>query len=328
MDVRVQEADIFGNAKQKAILSKSRKFQNPSITANGQKRAEVMLTDLRTLWFNTGSLCNIACVNCYMGSSPVNNDLVYLSLNDVRRYLDEVEHEGYGLEEVGFTGGEPLMNNALPGMMTEALGRGYKVLLLTNAMKPLLHKKQQLLDINRRHGKALTIRVSLDHFTQIHHEAMRGKGTWEVVLNGLHWLTKNNFSLAIAGRTCWGDLEHRAREGYAEFFEREGLDIDAFDPARLVLFPEMVLTVDVPEITVHCWDILGVKPESIMCASSRMVVKKKGADTATVVPCTLLPYDREFEMGANLAGSVKAVQLNHPNCAKFCVLGGASCTSS
>ena len=88
------------------------------------------------------------------------------------------------------------------------------------------------------------------------------------------------------------------------------------------------MTVDVPEITVHCWDILGVKPESIMCASSRMVVKKKGADTATVVPCTLLPYDREFEMGANLAGSVIAVQLNHPNCAKFCVLGGASCTSS
>ena len=107
-----------------------------------------------------------------------------------------------------------------------------------------------------------------------------------------------------------------------------GLDIDAFDPARLVLFPEMALTVDVPEITVHCWDILGVKPESIMCASSRMVVKKKGAHTATVVPCSLLPYDREFEMGANLADSVKAVQLNHPNCAKFCVLGGASCTSS
>ena len=328
MGVKVQEADIFGNTKQKATLSKNRKFQNPSITANGHKRAVVALTGLRTLWFNTGSLCNIACVNCYMGSSPMNNDLVYLSLNDVRRYLDEVEHEGYSLEEVGFTGGEPLMNKALPGMMAEALGRGYKVLLLTNAMKPLLHKKQQLLDIKRRHSKALTIRVSLDHFTQIHHEAIRGEGTWEVVLNGLRWLTENNFSLAIAGRTCWGDPEQRAREGYAELFEREGLDIDAYDPARLVLFPEMALTVDVPEITVHCWDILDVKPESVMCATSRMVVKKKGADTATVVPCTLLPYDSEFEMGGNLADSVNAVRLNHPNCAKFCVLGGASCTSN
>ena len=328
MDVKVQETDSFGNVIQKATLSKNKKFQNPYFTANGYKRAEVALTGLRALWFNTGSLCNIACVNCYMDSSPTNNDLDYLSLNDVRRYLDEVEHEGYSLEEVGFTGGEPLMNNALPGMIAEVLGRGYKVLLLTNAMKPLHHKKQQLLDIKRRHKKALTIRVSLDHFTQIHHEAIRGEGTWKVAFTGLTWLTENNFSLAIAGRMCWDDTEHQAREGYAKLFEREGLNIDAYDPTRLVLFPEMALTADVPEITLHCWDILGVKPESIMCATSRMVVKKKGARTATVVPCTLLPYDSKFEMGRDLADSVNAVRLNHPNCAKFCVLGGASCNSN
>ena len=47
---------------------------------------------------------------------------------------------------------------------------------------------------------------------------------------------------------------------------------------------------------------------------------------AAVVACTLLPYDPQFELGHSLADSVGAVRLNHPHCAKFCVLGGAACS--
>ena len=57
-----------------------------------------------------------------------------------------------------------------------------------------------------------------------------------------------------------------------------------------------------------------------------MIVKRKGDATPVVMPCTLLPYDRAFELGATLAGAAKTVALNHPHCAKFCVLGGASCS--
>ncbi len=63
-----------------------------------------------------------------------------------------------------------------------------------------------------------------------------------------------------------------------------------------------------------------------MCATSRMVIKRKGAAASTVVSCTLLPYDQAFEMGATLAEARGAVKLNHPHCAKFCVLGGGSCS--
>ena len=64
-----------------------------------------------------------------------------------------------------------------------------------------------------------------------------------------------------------------------------------------------------------------------MCASSRMVVKRKGADTPAVLACTLLPYAPEFELGTTLEEAEKDVSLNHPHCAKFCVLGGASCSA-
>lgn len=63
-----------------------------------------------------------------------------------------------------------------------------------------------------------------------------------------------------------------------------------------------------------------------MCASARMIVKRKGALQPTVVACTLLPYDSAFELGATLADATRPVKLNHRYCARFCVLGGASCS--
>lgn len=303
-----------------------RKFRDPMLTADGQQRAVVALTRLRTLWFNTGSLCNITCVNCYMDSSPKNDALAYITLAEMRGYLDEIDRERMQVEEIAFTGGEPFMNPDLIFMLDEALGRGYKALVLTNAMKPLLHKRPQLLALKQRHGAALSMRVSIDHFSQARHEAIRGKDTWAPMIEGLRWLAGHGFNLAVAGRTCWDEDESAARDGYRALFAHENIPVDAGDPSRLVLFPEMDSSADVPEITTHCWDILGVAPETMMCATSRMVIKRRGAASPVVVPCTLLPYDTAFELGHALSESDTSVQLNHPHCAKFCVLGGASCS--
>jgi len=309
-----------------ASLLRSEKFRDPYITAKGEERAVVALTHLRTLWFNTGSLCNITCRNCYMESSPKNDDLAYLSLDDVTRYLDEIDSENYQVDEIAFTGGEPFMNRNLTGMIEQSLGRGYRVLVLSNAMKPLWNKREKLLDMKARHGNALTIRVSMDHYSQDKHELERGEDTWQPMLKGLRWLAENNFNLTIAGRTCWDETDTESRKAYGVLFREQNIPVDENDPASLVLFPEMDAHLDVPEITVNCWDILGVAPETMMCATSRMIVKRKGAEDPVVVPCTLLPYDASFELGSDLACSPETVQLNHPHCARFCVLGGASCS--
>ena len=118
------------------------------------------------------------------------------------------------------------------------------------------------------------------------------------------------------------------REGYGSLSAERGWKVDCTDPSRLVLFPEMEEQEDTPEITEACWDILGKRPEDIMCASSRMVVKRKGAEKPVVLSCTLLAYDERFEMGESLAeaNAFGPVSLNHPHCSKFCVLGGGSCS--
>tara|TARA_Y100000588_G_scaffold336482_1_gene377344 strand:- start:31 stop:990 length:960 start_codon:yes stop_codon:yes gene_type:complete len=301
------------------------KFQNPGVTADGKLRAVVGLKKLQMLWINTGTLCNLSCPNCYIESSPTNNRLAYITTSEVRCYLDEIIEENLGTREIGFTGGEPFMNPDFVEILDLSLSRGFLTLILTNGMKPMQKAGDKLICLNKRYSDQLTVRLSLDHYESFYHEMERGSHTWSPALEGLSWLSQNNFKIRIAGRTFWKQTEAELREGYAELFSHLHLKLDAWDPTLLVLFPEIDEDADVPEISNECWGLLEVSPESMMCASSRMVIKRRGLDTPTVVPCTLLPYDERFDLGSTLASSNVPVPLNHPHCAKFCVLGGGSC---
>lgn len=308
------------------VVLKSNKFADPDRTATGQPRARVTFKQLQTLWFNTGTLCNLTCTNCYIESSPRNDKLVYLSAGEVREFLDEIEREQLGTQEIAFTGGEPFMNPEFMAMLDDCLSRGYRILVLTNAMKPMMKSRAALLDLNTRFEGRLTIRVSIDHYSQALHEMERGPRTWQPAIAGLRWLSEHRFNTHVCGRTLWGESTDRLRGGYARFFHDQGIDIDADSPETLVLLPEMDSSQDIPEITKQCWGLLDVSPDAMMCANSRMVVKRKGAASAAVVSYTLLPYETQFEMGNTLVEANKSVSLNHPNCSRICVLGGGSCS--
>ena len=76
------------------------KFHDPDWTAAGEARAQVALDRLEALWINTGTLCNITCRNCYIESSPKNDRLAYLTVDDVRPYLDEIERDRLARDDV------------------------------------------------------------------------------------------------------------------------------------------------------------------------------------------------------------------------------------
>jgi len=305
------------------------KFDDPLITAKGEERAVVELSHPETLWFNTGTLCNIECANCYIESSPTNDALVYLTAREVSNFLDQLVERDWGVREIAFTGGEPFMNPEMIEMTRLSLERGYDVLILTNAMRPMMRKTvlAGLEALNREYGEKLTLRISLDHWSAAKHDEERGVGSFERSLEGMRWLRDHDVRMAVAGRTMWDEDEATSRQGFADLYEKEEFKIDAYHPGMTVLFPEMDESVEVPEITTACWDILGKTPSSVMCSSSRMVVKRKGASEPSVIACTLLPYDPQFDMGSTLEQAEASVRLNHPHCAKFCVLGGASCSA-
>ncbi len=302
------------------------KFRDPFVTAQGETRATVALRALETLWFNTGTLCNLTCRNCYVESSPRNDRLAYLSAAEVSAYLDEIARDRLPVKLIGFTGGEPFLNPDIIEMLDCVLSQGLHALVLTNAMKPLRKLRAEILALRERFGDRLAIRVSVDHYDPAIHEQERGRRSWAPTLDGLIWLASNGFKVDVAGRRFTGESESQLRSGFATLFAEHGIEVDAFDPVRLMLFPEMEPERDVPEITTACWGILQKSPGDVMCAGARMVAKRQGTSSPAVLACTLLPYDPRFEMGRTLAEASGPVSLNHPFCASFCVLGGASCS--
>lgn len=137
-----------------ALKTRQRPFSNPDWTASGEPRASVPLEALRTLWINTGSLCNIECRNCYIESSPENDRLAYISRAEVLSFLDEIAQGLLPTREVGFTGGEPFMNPDILAMLGDVLVRGHAALVLTNAMQPMQRPRilSGLIALREAHG--------------------------------------------------------------------------------------------------------------------------------------------------------------------------------
>lgn len=300
------------------------KFKEAKVTSDGSERGYVDFQQLETLWFNTGSQCNIDCENCYMESSPTNDTLVYLSKDEILSYVEEGQKLFKDFHTVGLTGGEPFLNKDIIPIIKGVLEKRLKVLVLSNAMKPLERRRSEIKDIANTYGDNFTIRVSLDHHSKKGHDAERGSGSFDITLKQLQGLSNDGVQLNIAGRSLSNEDQESAIKNYYSLFESHNINIAE---EGLTIFPEMEIdNVKSPEITTKCWSLLNFDPNQLMCAKTRMVIKRKNANHPTVVACTLLPYDSFFDYGPDLGQSLKRTYLKHIYCSQFCVLGGASCS--
>ena len=299
-------------------------FLNKKFTVDNKPRAYIDLDNLETLWFNTGTLCNLSCKGCYIESSPINKSLDYLSFSSIKKYIQEIISKELNTKNIGFTGGEPFMNPEILKILNYVLKLHFKVLVLSNGMRPIELKFKELSELQEK--KNLTIRISIDHYTKVKHERIRGKDTWNKLLKNVKWLANNGFNLNFASRMSENDTESITRKNYQKLFNKIKIDINAYDSKKLTLFPNMDMTNNATEITQECWKILNKNPKSIMCSNSRMIVKKKNDKKTKVLACTLITKDRDFELGHLLSNSRKRVYLNHKFCSQFCVLGNSSCS--
>src|SRR5689334_7893492 len=66
-------------------------------------------TALDTVWFQlTGTLCNIACLHCFISCGPKETRVPMMSAQQVRSTLDEAV--ALGVRDYYFTGGEPMLH--------------------------------------------------------------------------------------------------------------------------------------------------------------------------------------------------------------------------
>lgn len=313
------------DTKTKVICDK--KFQDMKITADGKERASVELDSLKTLWFNTGTRCNLSCNHCYIESTPTNDQLSYITADEVESFLLEIHEQELPTKLIGLTGGEPFLNPDIIQIIERTLKHKLEILVLTNAYRVINRHIPKLEEIKNIYGDKLHLRISLDHHSKEFHEKERGEGTFYKTLENIKLLVDKGFNISLAGRSLTDEDLEQATNKYKSLMKEHEINIE-LNSDKIVVFPEMDLNRDVPEISTGCWDILGKKPSQQMCATERMIVKRKGEQEPTVLPCTLIAYDKRFDLGKTLKTSQSKVYLNHKFCAQFCVLGGASCSSA
>ena len=301
--------------------SMMKRDNNWLLSGKGEKRGYIQPQLLHELWFHTGTSCNLRCPFCLEGSSPGDDRLEFLTLDDVKAFFDEAIE--IGVKKISFTGGEPFVNPHLISILDYALD--YKPCqVLTNATEPLRKQFPQLKQFISK-PNALSFRISLDHPDPQKHDEFRGKGNFKKALETLGQLYAEGFGISIARLVQAGEDSIEVDKAYAPYFHKVGVPTDI----NIIKFPDFHnpgSMPQVPEITENCMTayLSTAQREEFMCNHSKMIVKQNGE--CGVYSCTLVDDDCNYNLGRTLKEAMpERVMLKHHRCYS-CFAYGASCS--
>ncbi|MCB9797219.1 MAG: radical SAM protein [Alphaproteobacteria bacterium] len=139
---------------------------------------------LRYLELQLTRRCNIKCKHCYLGEAQ-NVELPFERALSLLREFDEMQ----GLR-VLITGGEPMLYKHFKELNERLPEFGIRKVLLTNGM----YLQEENYEIWSNFDE---IQISVDGLER-GHEAMRGAGTWERTLRGVHAVKAMGMPLSLA----------------------------------------------------------------------------------------------------------------------------------
>ncbi|MGZ8833447.1 MAG: radical SAM protein [Thermoanaerobaculia bacterium] len=283
--------------------------------------AHVPLIALDTLWFQVaGTLCNIECTHCFISSSPQNRSHGMLSLADVERRLAEARE--LGVREYYFTGGEPFMNRDMLAILEVTLRQG-PATVLTNGMllRPeICARLRELFDASEY---SLDIRVSLDGFDPQSHDAIRGRGVWDKVMDGLRNLAAAGLNPVITVTTAAVGIE--SGDGRSRFLDLiRGF---GFARPRLKVLPLFRIGAEEQRTRAYAdWERISSEmlkdgdAAKLQCSSCRMVTSKG------VYVCPILIEQPEARMGESIGETLRPFPLRYGAC-HTCWVDGVTCTT-
>ncbi|MFQ5877901.1 MAG: radical SAM protein [Acidobacteriota bacterium] len=287
----------------------------------GRGQPLVPMLHLDTLWFQvSGTICNLRCTHCFISCAPDNHSHGMMSLQEVRRFLDEATR--LGVREYYFTGGEPFMNREFLRILEETLDVG-PATVLTNGLFLDPRRCRRLREMADAGEYSLEIRVSLDGWGPADHDAIRGPGTFRRTLEGIRnlWEFRLNpvitITEAVQGVAC-GD----GRARFLSLLRSFGLS-----RPRLKILP--LLRIGAEEARTRGyepWERLtadAVTPEglaSLQCSCCRMVTSRG------VYVCPILIEEPRARMGSSIAETLRPFELAHSAC-YTCYARGLTCTT-
>jgi molybdenum cofactor biosynthesis enzyme MoaA len=279
----------------------------------------VALKSLDTLWFQVGgTICNLACIHCFVSCSPTNHTHEMMPLAEVRRYLDEAVR--LGVREYYFTGGEPFLNPEMEAILEATLAVG-PASVLTNGLLLDPARCARLRALAEASDYSLDLRVSLDGYDAESNDPIRGAGTFTRILAGIRNLAAAGLNPAITvTAVCPESATDSGKEKFFALLRSMGIE----RPRLKVLSMFQIGAEAERGGAYESWQRLreGDAPEGgwdhLQCSSCRM------ATDQGVWVCPILVNEPSARMGETLADSLGTFPLSHPAC-WTCHVYGVSC---
>jgi AdoMet-dependent heme synthase len=276
---------------------------------------------LDSLWLQvTGTLCNIACRHCFISCGPKADQLAMMSVEQVERAL--AEGSALGMRQVYFTGGEPLLHPDLRRLVDLALAAA-PLTIVTNG---ILLDAPLIAFLSERFWSArysLDLRVSLDGMSAAQNDPVRGRGTFDSVVQALRLLGAAGLSPVVTVVEHEQGLEGSgARLRFLDFVRGLGIA-----KARVKFLPLVRLGRE--ERRTHGYleaDAPGEEPllpeveAGLLCASGRCVTAQG------VYTCPLLVEEPGARLADTLPGSARPFRLSFPAC-NTCINDGLRCNT-
>src|SRR5947209_1207846 len=281
----------------------------------------VELAHLDDLWFQvTGTVCNLTCRHCFISCSPHNHSFGFLDLDTVRRYLEE--SVALGVKEYYFTGGEPFLHPDMAAILELTLRYG-PATVLTNGTVLKDAWLKQLRAAEDVSPYSLEFRVSLDGFTPAENDALRGAGTFQRILHGVHRLLEHGFLPILTVTQTRNDDDGRLFHGFVALLKAKG-----YTRPRIKILPILRLGAEVDRergyhaderVTAEMMD--GFDRDLLICSHSRIVTDHG------VHVCPILIEARDARLGNTLHQAARPFALRHHACFT-CYQHGALCSNA
>ena len=280
------------------------------------------ISHLDDLWFQVaGTLCNLMCHHCFIGCSPKNDAFGFLTLQEVRRRLEESAL--LGVKAYYFTGGEPFLNPEMTAILETTLRYG-PATVLTNGT---VLKEEWLVRLRRAEERclySLEFRVSIDGFSPETNDPIRGEGTFARAMKGVLKLVEHGFlPIVTAARTWPLEQEQEVVGRFAAMLTEAG-----YSRPRLKILPTLQIGAEeqrtcgyAPDERVTAAMMDGYDQSQLVCEHSRIVTDRG------VHVCPILIEAKDSLLGQTLAQSQHPFALSHGAC-WTCYQYGAICSNA
>jgi MoaA/NifB/PqqE/SkfB family radical SAM enzyme len=289
------------------------------VSASSHSGPVLPFLGLDVLWIQlTGTVCNIACLHCFISCGPKNASHPIMETDQVLGILEEARRAG--VKEYYFTGGEPFLHPDIRFLIERTLRQG-PLSILTNGVLIDDAVAAELARISRERDYSLDLRVSLDGTTEEENDPIRGRGTFVQILEGARNLRRAGLNPVFTVTTV--HARYRQNEGRSRFLEH--LESLGFHRARVKFIPPFQIGREAHRTGSYQDgfrlgedDLMPGEAQTLQCGSCRAVTAKG------VYPCPILIEEAGARMADRLEEALVPIRLNHPACTT-CHLEGFSC---